>query len=116
MKRKLAFFLISIFVSSCSSHRPTDYSEPSNDKETITKESLEQNHKVQSKLYEVKTTDTLISVARKHSTTPQALIELNQFKKPYTIRAGQLIKIPIFSTGDTKQTTEQRVVRISPVK
>lgn len=116
MKRKLTIFLTLISLSSCSIHKPVDYSEPSNDSETITSKTLEQNNRIHSRLYEVKTTDTLISVARKHATTPQALIELNQLKKPYTIRAGQLIKIPMFSTGDTKQKAEQRVVHISPVK
>ncbi|WP_265593927.1 LysM peptidoglycan-binding domain-containing protein [Haloferula sp. BvORR071] len=38
--------------------------------------------------------DTLVKLAKRHGTTPEAIAKLNDLKKPYPIRAGQRLRLP----------------------
>ncbi len=77
-------------------------------------------------LYEVLPSDTLPSVARKYLASPQQIIELNNLKKPYYLKPGQLLKIPIPDvqeeiSADNYSNTEKssknsREVLITPKK
>lgn len=44
--------------------------------------------------YRVKSSDTLESVAKKHNTTWGKIAKLNKLEKPYTLRQGQILRIP----------------------
>jgi len=112
MIKRIACVLSLLLISSCNNLKfPVLYNETS---DTITEGTIE-DKSITSRLYEVKTQDTLVSLARNYNTTPQALIALNGLEKPYTIKPGQLIKVPISTTADdTAPPAEQQVVRISP--
>lgn len=51
-------------------------------------------------LYEALPSDTLYSIARKYSASPKQVIEINKIHKPYIIKPGQLLKIPVPITSD----------------
>ncbi|MGI5861683.1 MAG: LysM peptidoglycan-binding domain-containing protein [Myxococcales bacterium] len=44
--------------------------------------------------YEVKRGDSLYLIARKLGTTPEALMELNGIRDPYSLQVGQVLKVP----------------------
>ena len=46
-------------------------------------------------LYEVLPNDTITSIARKYSISAQQIITLNNLKKPYFLKSGQILKIPV---------------------
>lgn len=46
-------------------------------------------------LYEVASSDTLASVARKHNLLPAQIIKMNNLESPYSLQAGTIIKIPM---------------------
>ncbi len=112
MIKRIACVLSLLIIASCNNIKfPVLHNETS---DTITESSIE-DKSITSRLYEVKTQDTLVSLARSYNTTPQTLIALNGLEKPYTIKPGQLIKVPILKTADDTATpSEQQVVRISP--
>lgn len=115
MIKRIACVLSLLAIASCSHLKfPVLYNETG---DTITENTIEKDKSITSRLYEVKTKDTLVSLARNYNTTPQALIALNDLEKPYTIKPGQLIKVPMLSAADeTAPPAEQQVVRISPKK
>jgi LysM repeat protein len=44
--------------------------------------------------YRIKSNDTLESIAKKHNTTWEKLARLNKMEKPYSIKQGQIIRVP----------------------
>lgn len=113
MRSKLTCIFLLLFVASCSNIKHTVF-RTTPDSKTITQQVIDGNSNITTRLYEVRTTDTLISVAKAHNTTPQVLITLNNFKKPYTIIEGQLIKVPVLAENAGGRTEERRVVYILP--
>ena len=61
----------------------------------------------------VKKGDTLYSIAKHHEVPIREIIEINNFNPPYTLRAGQIIKLPkakyhIVEKGDTLYNIAKR--------
>ncbi|WP_170921242.1 M23 family metallopeptidase [Enhydrobacter aerosaccus] len=56
--------------------------------------------------YVVKNKDTVDGIARRYGVSPQAIIERNKLKSPYTLQAGQTIEIPgakvVLATAETQ--------------
>jgi LysM repeat protein len=48
----------------------------------------------QYKIYEVLATDTIVSVAKKTNVSASIIIKYNSLKKPYLLKAGEMLKIP----------------------
>lgn len=116
MIQKIACILLLLSIIACSTIKiPELYTEPTNS-DVITQKNIDDDKNIKTRLYEIKTTDTLISVARKYNTTPQVLISLNNLKKPYALTAGLLIRVPIYNLDDISEPREQRMVHISPGK
>jgi lipoprotein NlpD len=113
MKLKILCLLAILCSVSCSFNRQAPVEDVQNT--TPTQEATPYNEVTYTKLYEVKTTDTLISVARKNNTTPRTLVQLNNLQKPYTITPGQLLKVPTLKIEINGQD-QQRVVHITPKK
>lgn len=57
--------------------------------------------------YRVKKGDTVYSIARKTGNNPKEIIHWNRLRKPYTIRAGQRLRISRHTTGTTRRSTER---------
>ena len=55
--------------------------------------------------YTVKAGDTLGAIAKKHSTTVEALVASNGIKNPNLIYAGQVLRIPESLTVEAALTT-----------
>jgi LysM repeat protein len=77
--------------------------------------------RTQEQLYEVLTTDSLASIARRYDLPPQAIIERNRLKKPYILKPGQLLRIPPSQSESEgadgvapPQSTSSRTVTIGP--
>lgn len=73
------------------------------------------------KLYQVLSTDSVASIARKHGTTPAEIISLNNLKKPYYIKPGDLIRVPNLYDEDgqiikSMPNPERRSITIAPKK
>ncbi len=65
-------------------------------------------------LYEVLPADTLNSIAVRFNTTPRNIIELNNLKKPYGLRPGQLINVPNNQDFIADTPQEPIAIKISP--
>ena len=53
--------------------------------------------------YQVRAGDTLWTISRRMETTVAVLAQLNDLKRPYMIRVGQILKLP----PDTTQTARR---------
>ncbi len=58
------------------------------------------------KTYRVKKGDTVYSIARKTGNNPKEIIRWNRLRKPYTIRAGQRLRISRYTTRTVRRSTK----------
>lgn len=104
--KNLRCALILISLTSCQSLNIQTLSSDEPPKEEV--QSLEE-YESRGHLYEVLRTDTIVSIARKKKVTPEQIIDLNNIRKPYVLKPGQLLKIP--ATPSYKDNTEDNSVQ-----
>ena len=66
------------------------------------------------KLYEVMSTDTVASIARKFSVSPSQIIAINKLPKPYYLEAGSIIKVPFAEQKDSMMNQLDELVNEDP--
>jgi len=66
----------------------------------------EENTSYKTILYEVLPTDTITSISRKYSISAQQLIMINSLKKPYYLKPGQLLKVPVTEYKESNLISE----------
>jgi LysM repeat protein len=126
MTSKILLISLALLLSSCSGtlKKYGIYSK-TDEYENITEISSQFNEKY--KLYEVLVTDTIASVARKTDVSAEDIIKYNSLKKPYFLKPGETLKIPMFKSEDDEllsaidsledsKHTSQRHIQIAPKK
>lgn len=120
MKRKIGLLCCAFLLTSCTANKKIiTSSEQINP--TSEPQIMEQTN---FKLYEVTSTDTIASVSRKFKIQPKEIIIINQIPKPYYLKPGSIIKIPVEKQNDelTKEIEEfssfkeKKLVTIAPPK
>ncbi|MEO2069218.1 MAG: LysM peptidoglycan-binding domain-containing protein [Desulfurobacteriaceae bacterium] len=59
-------------------------------------------------LYEVKKGDSILKIAKRFGVSVDEIIKVNNLKKPYIIRVGQKLKVPVKSTKRGKKLSRTR--------
>ena len=88
--KNLFFCLTLTCLVSCQSIESSTFSRTS--PEVAKRETL---YSTQSHLYQALSTDTISSISRKYGVSPQEIIDMNNLKRPYILKPGQLLRIPI---------------------
>jgi LysM repeat protein len=60
------------------------------------------------RIYKVKSGDTLSTIAKKFGVSTKEIIKANNLKKPYLLRVGQKLKIPVKYTSKTVQKKKKK--------
>ena len=115
MTKYISVLIIMLFVSSCAKidtkvvikERPIIIEKKQvyrvEEQQNFTPLPPQHNYNENYKLYESLTSDTIISVAKKHNMSPEDLINYNNLKRPYILRPGQMIKIPLTDSEEYKK-------------
>ena len=119
MKKIFFVFVILLFISSCKEDSHYFWEEPEPYEENLAKGKVIDYTK--HSLYEVTSSDSLASIARKYGTTSQALIIMNNLEKPYNLKPGMLIKVPTIRTAGISPKEEEaaknnKIIQIEPSK
>ncbi|NRA73162.1 MAG: LysM peptidoglycan-binding domain-containing protein [Rickettsiales bacterium] len=119
--KKILLITLLFFIVSCS-----NIGYFSNEEE-IQEENLAQGKVIdynKQSLYEVTSSDSLASIARRYGTTADTIILMNNLKRPYSLKPGMLIKIPTIKTIDDfdktdkeeSESVDQKIIQIKPSK
>lgn len=126
MKSKIPLVILVLILSSCSNILRKYSIFPQNNEDKNTTE-ISSNFNERYKIYEVLVTDTIASIARKTEVSAEDIIKYNSLKRPYILRPGTTLKIPLFKSDDDEllaaidslediKKTSQRHIQISPQK
>jgi len=120
-KMRKIFFLTLFLITSC-----TNIEYFSDTADEVYEENLVEgkviDYNTQS-LYEVTSSDSLASIARRYGTTANTLILINNLRRPYNLKPGMLIKVPTIKTVDTsgkvsgnevESAENQKIIHIKP--
>ena len=120
MKKIFSIFVLVFLLASCKEGKDYFVWDTDPQEESLAEGKIV-DYDTQS-LYEVTSSDSLASIARKYGTTSDDIIEMNNLVKPYTLGPGMIIKVPTIRTEEEFANTNeeedsakrQRVIKIKP--
>lgn len=125
--KKIALLLVSTaFLSSCSGVMREKHIITNTKTEHRGTTAISSNFNEKYTLYEVLTTDTIASVARKTNVSAEDIIRYNSLKKPYLLKRGEILRIPSVKSDEDDdlidaldsledaQKSSQKYIQIAP--
>lgn len=116
--KNILILALAIFIASCSSTGNNGFFNLFGSKSNTTEPTHQQESAEPAdthyKLYEVMSTDTVASIARKFSVSPSQIIAINKLPKPYYLEAGSIIKIPFTEQKDSMMNQLDELVNEEP--